>query len=190
MNFILILLTIIILIVVIFTIIDKYSALSIYNNEDILKDDKLFIKYSSINNKLNTIEDFIDLHYYLNEIRPSIYISEININININDNDNDNENKNDNKNDNNDNKNENEKNRILELITYDIQKTKLKYNFNKLKNIFVIIKKIDDSIKIILFYDGLLYNSAHFQFKENDYSGYTLVYKIDLKNKIFNHYLQ
>lgn len=185
MNFILILLTIIILIVVIFTIIDKYSALSIYNNnnnEDILKDDKLFIKYSSINNKLNTIEDFIDLHYYLNEIRPSIYISEINIS--------NNENKNDNKNDNNDNKNENEKNRILELITSDIQKTKLKYNFNKLKNIFVIIKKIDDSIKIILFYDGLLYNSAHFQFKENDYSGYTLVYKIDLKNKIFNHYLQ
>ena len=181
MNFILILLTIIILIVVIFTIIDKYSALSIYNNEDILKDDKLFIKYSSINNKLNTIDDFVDLHYYLNEIRPSIYISEINISNHENENKNDNDN---------DNKNDNEKNRILELITSDIQKTKLKYNFNKLKNIFVIIKKIDDSIKIILFYDGLLYNSAHFQFKENDYSGYTLVYKIDLKNKIFNHYLQ
>jgi hypothetical protein len=167
MNFILILLTIIILIVVIFTIIDKYSALSIYNNngddDEILKDDKLFIKYSSIKNKLNTIEDFVDLHYFLNEIRSSIYISEINVN---------------------------EKTRILELITSDIQKTKLKYNFNKLKNIFVIIKKINDNIKIILFYDGLLYNSAHFQFKENDYSGYTLVYKIDLKNKIFNHYLQ
>ena len=167
MNFILILLTIIILIVVIFTIIDKYSALSIYNNnsddDEILKDDKLFIKYSSIKNKLNTIEDFVDLHYFLNEIRSSIYISEINVN---------------------------EKTRILELITSDIQKTKLNYNFNKLKNIFVIIKKINDNIKIILFYDGLLYNSAHFQFKENDYSGYTLVYKIDLKNKIFNHYLQ
>ena len=176
MNFILILLTIIILIVVIFTIIDKYTALSIYNNnDDILKDDKLFIKYSSINNKLNTIEDFVDLHYYLNELRSSIYISEINININDNDNDND---------------NDNEKNRILELITSDIQKTKFKYNFNKLKNIFVIIKKINNNIKIILFYDGLLYNSAHFQFKENDYSGYTLVYKIDLNNKIFNHYLQ
>lgn len=185
MNFILILLTIIILIVVIFTIIDKYTALSIYNNDDdILKDDKLFIKYSSINNKLNTIEDYVDLHYYLNELRSSIYISEININDNVNDNDNDNvnDNKNDNKNDNN--------NRILELITSDIQKTKFKYNFNKLKNIFVIIKKINNNIKIILFYDGLLYNSAHFQFKENDYSGYTLVYKIDLKNKIFNHYLQ
>ena len=63
-------------------------------------------------------------------------------------------------------------------------------NFNKLKNIFVIIKKIDDSIKIILFYDGLLYNSSHFQFVENDYSGYTIVYKLDLKNKLFNHYLQ
>ena len=168
MNVILILLTIIILIVVIFTIIDKYSALSIYNDnndydDDILKDDKIFIKYSSIKNKLNTIDDFVDLHYFLNEIRSSIYISEINVN---------------------------EKTRILELISSDIQKTKLKYNFNKLKNIFVIIKKINDNIKIILFYDGLLYNSAHFQFKENDYSGYTLVYKIDLKNKIFNHYLQ
>jgi predicted RND superfamily exporter protein len=176
MNFILILLTVIILIVVIFTIIDKYSALSIYNNnnndDEILKDDKIFIKYSSIDNKLNTIDDFVNLHYFLNELRPSIYISEIIIN---------NEN---------DNKNDSEKNRILELITSDIQKTKLKYNFNKLKNIFVIIKKINNNIKIILFYDGLLYNSAHFQFKENDYSGYTLVYKIDLKNKIFNHYLQ
>ena len=168
MNFILILLTIIILIVVIFTIIDKYTALSIYNDindDDIIKDDKLFIKYSSIKNKLNTIQDFVDLHYYLDEIRTSIYISEINVN-------------------------EIEKNRILELITTDIQKTKLKYNFNKLKNIFVIIKKINNNIKIILFYDGLLYNSAHFQFKENDYSGYTLVYKINLTNKLFNHYLQ
>ena len=166
MNFILILLTIIILIVVIFTIIDKYTALSIYNdinNDDIIKDDKLFIKYSSIKNKLNTIDDFIDLHMFLNVIRTSIYISEINVN---------------------------EKERILELITTDIQKTKLKYNFNKLKNIFVIIKKINNNIKIILFYDGLLYNSAHFQFKENDYSGYTLVYKINLTNKLFNHYLQ
>jgi hypothetical protein len=167
MNFILILLTIIILIVVIFTIIDKYSALSIYNNngddDEILKDDKLFIKYSSIKNKLNTIEDFVDLHYFLNEIRSSIYISEINVN---------------------------EKTRILELITSDIQKTKLKYNFNKLKNIFVIIKNIEDNIKIILFYDGLIYNSAHFEFIQNDYSGYTLVYKLDLRNKIFNHYLQ
>ena len=168
MNFILISLTLLILLIVIFTIIDKYTALSIYNNndinnDDIIKDDKLFIKYSSIKNKLNTIDDFIDLHMFLNVIRTSIYISEINVN---------------------------EKERILELITTDIQKTKLKYNFNKLKNIFVIIKKIDDSIKIILFYDGLLYNSSHFQFVENDYSGYTIVYKLDLKNKLFNHYLQ
>ena len=170
MNFILILLTILILIIVIFTIIDKYTALSIYsniNNDNIIIDDKFFIKYSSIKNKLNTIQDFVDLHYYLDEIRSSIYISELNVNDNVN-----------------------EKNRILELITTDIQKTKLKYNFNKLKNIFVIIKKIDDNIKIILFYDGLIYNSTHFQFKENDYSGYTLVYKLDLNNKIFNHYLQ
>ena len=163
MNFILISLTILILLIVIFTIIDKYTALSIYNdinNDDIIKDDKL-----------NTIDDFIDLHMFLNVIRTSIYISEINVNDNDNDNNND-------------------KERILELITTDIQKTKLKYNFNKLKNIFVIIKKINNNIKIILFYDGLLYNSAHFQFKENDYSGYTLVYKINLTNKLFNHYLQ
>ena len=70
MNFILISLTILILLIVIFTIIDKYTALSIYNdinNDDIIKDDKLFIKYSSIKNKLNTIDDFVNLHYFLNE---------------------------------------------------------------------------------------------------------------------------
>lgn len=168
MNFILILLTILILIIVIFTIIDKYTALSFYNdnkNNDIndINDDKIFIKYSSINNKLLTVDDYINLHYFINDINKSIYISEIQTN---------------------------QKNSILELITNDIQKTKLKYNFNKLKNIFVIIKKIEENIKIILFYDGLLYNSAHFEFKENDYSGYTIVYKLDLNNKLFNHYLQ
>lgn len=169
MNFILILLTILILIIVIFTIIDKYTALSFYNDDknddknDDIYDDKIFIKYSSINNKLLTVDDYINLHYFINDINKSIYISEIQTN---------------------------QKNSILELITNDIQKTKLKYNFNKLKNIFVIIKKIEDNIKIILFYDGLLYNSAHFKFKENDYSGYTIVYKLDLNNKLFNHYLQ
>ena len=186
MNIILILIIILLFILVIFTIIDKFSLL--YNdknnnininnnnnnnydnlnnnydmNDDIMKNDKLFIKYSSIKNNLMTDDDYINLHYFINEIKTSIYISEINAN---------------------------NKNNIIELITNDIQKTKLKYNFNKLKNIFVIIKKIEDNIKIILFYDGLLYNSAHFKFKENDYSGYTIVYKLDLNNKLFNHYLQ
>ena len=189
MNIALVLIIILLFIIVIYTLIDKYMSLSLLkdnnddNNDDnnnnnnknndinknnniyneIIKDDKIFIKYSSIKNKLNTIDDYINLHYFINYIKSSIYISEIHTN---------------------------EKNRILELITTDMQKTKLKYNFNKLKNIFVIIKKTEDNIKIILFYDGLLYNSAHFEFIQNDYSGYTLVYKLDLRNKIFNHYLQ
>jgi hypothetical protein len=171
MNIVLILIIILLFIVVIFTIIDKYSSLISFYEEDKNKNkdkdneiyNEIFIKYSSIKNKLITVDDYIDLHYFINDINESIYISEIQTN---------------------------EKNRIIELITNDIQKTKLKYNFNKLKNIFVIIKKIEENIKIILFYDGLLYNAAHFEFKENDYSGYTLVYKLDLKNKLFNHYLQ
>lgn len=175
MNIVLVLIIILLFIVVIFTVVDKYSSLMSLcekeNNKNNKEDNEeneeiyneIFIKYSSIKNKLNTIDDYIDLHYFINNINESIYISEIQTN---------------------------EKNRIIELITNDIQKTKLKYNFNKLKNIFVIIKKIEENIKIILFYDGLLYNAAHFEFKENDYSGYTLVYKLDLKNKLFNHYLQ
>jgi hypothetical protein len=172
MNIVLVLIIILLFIVVIFTVVDKYSTLMSLCEKEKNKNNKedneefyneIFIKYSSIKNKLNTIDDYIDLHYFINNINESIYISEIQTN---------------------------EKNRIIELITNDIQKTKLKYNFNKLKNIFVIIKKIEENIKIILFYDGLLYNAAHFEFKENDYSGYTLVYKIDLNNKLFNHYLQ
>ena len=186
MNIILILIIILLFILVIFTIIDKFSLL--YNdknnnininnnnnnnydnlnnnydmNDDIMKNDKLFIKYSSIKNNLMTDDDYINLHYFINEIKTSIYISEINAN---------------------------NKNNIIELITNDIQKTKLKYNFNKLKNIFVIIKKIDENIKIVIFYDGLLHNSQKFKFIQNDYSGYTIVYKLDLNNKLFNHYLQ
>jgi hypothetical protein len=185
MNIALVLIIILLFIIVIYTLIDKYMSLSLLNDDnnddkddknnkdniykndniynEIIKDDKIFIKYSSIKNKLNTLEDYINLDYFIDDIKSSIYISEIMTN---------------------------EKNRILELITTDMQKTKLKYNFNKLKNIFVIIKNIEDNIKIILFYDGLIYNSAHFEFIQNDYSGYTLVYKLDLRNKIFNHYLQ
>ena len=138
---------------------DKYE----YKNDDIIKDDKIFIKYSSINNKLITIDDYVNLHHFINDIKSSIYISEIN---------------------------SNNKNNIIEMISNDIQKTKLTYNFNKLKNIFIIVKKIEESIKIVIFYDGLIHNLQHFKFIENDYSGYTIVYKLNLKNKLFNHYLR
>ena len=133
MNIVLVLIIILLFIVVIFTVVDKYSSLMSLCQEEKNKNNKedneeiyneIFIKYSSIKNKLNTIDDYIDLHYFINNINESIYISEIQTN---------------------------EKNRIIELITNDIQKTKLKYNFNKLKNIFVIIKKIEENIKIILF---------------------------------------
>ena len=192
MNILLILIICLIFILAVITIIDKYTLLisdnniananannyndyknnyynyrnddkDEYKNDDIIKDDKIFIKYSSINNKLITIDDYVNLHHFINEIKSSIYISEIN---------------------------SNNKNNIIEMISNDIQKTKLKYNFNKLKNIFIIVKKIEESIKIVIFYDGLIHNLQHFKFIENDYSGYTIVYKLNLKNKLFNHYLQ
>jgi hypothetical protein len=191
MNILLILIICLIFILAVITIIDKYTLLisdnnidnhyndynyknkiyknyknddkDEYKNDDIIKDDKIFIKYSSIKNKLITIDDYINLHHFINEIKSSIYISEIN---------------------------SNNKNNIIEMISNDIQKTKLKYNFNKLKNIFLIVKKIEESIKIVIFYDGLIHNLQHFKFIENDYSGYTIVYKLNLKNKLFNHYLQ
>ena len=125
MNIVLVLIIILLFIVVIFTVVDKCSTLMSLCEKEKNKNNKedneefyneIFIKYSSIKNKLNTIDDYIDLHYFINNINESIYISEIQTN---------------------------EKNRIIELITNDIQKTKLKYNFNKLKNIFVIIKTDD-----------------------------------------------
>ena len=188
MNILLILIICLIFILAVITIIDKYTLLISdnanannyndyknnyynyknddkyeYKNDDIIKDDKIFIKYSSINNKLITIDDYVNLHHFINEIKSSIYISEIN---------------------------SNNKNNIIEMISNDMQKTNLKYNFNKLKNIFIIVKKIEESIKIVIFYDGLIHNLQHFKFIENDYSGYTIVYKLNLKNKLFNHYLQ
>ena len=44
--------------------------------------------------------------------------------------------------------------------------------------------------KIILFYDGLIFNEKRFQFIENDFTGNTIVYKLNFKNKLINHYLQ
>jgi hypothetical protein len=127
--------------------------------------DNLLIKYSSIRNKLNTNEDYEKIYKYINTIRDSIYISILD-NI-VYDN-----------------------MQLMEIIINDIQKTKLKYDFKKLKNIF-IIKKINGNLtKLILFYDGLIYNAKKFKFVENNFMGNTIVYKLDINNKIINHYLQ
>ena len=183
MNFTAILMIIILLILILYTIIEKYSYLCIncdikkndIKKNDIktdIKDDNLFIKYSSIKNKLLTDDDYINFHNYIETINKSIYISIIDsIIINYT--------------------------HIINLITTDIEKTRLKYTFKKLKNIYVIIKikeEINDMntsyAKIVLFYDGLLYNEKRFHFIENDFTGNTIVYKLNLQNKMINHYLQ
>ena len=78
--------------------------------------------------------------------------------------------------------------RIIELILNDINKTKINNNYNILNNIYLIIKKINDNIRIIIFYDGILYNNIIFN--ENDFSNRDLVYKLNMNDKLFNHYLQ
>lgn len=146
----LIIIVIILIIIIIYTIVDSYLYLNynttinniIFNyntktaNDDILPpiiitndnfnktDNKneankeLLIKYSSIKNKLDTTDDYIGFYTYIENIKNSIYISVID-NIIY------------------------DETQIIEIITNDIQKTKLKYNFNKLKNIFVIYKLKD-----------------------------------------------
>lgn len=193
----LIIIVIILIIIIIYTIVDSYLYLNynttinniIFNyntktaNDDILPpiiitndnfnktDNKneankeLLIKYSSIKNKLDTTDDYIGFYTYIENIKNSIYISVID-NIIY------------------------DETQIIEIITNDIQKTKLKYNFNKLKNIFVIYKLKDRFNKIIIFYDGLIYNEQKFKFIENDFSGNTVVYKLNLRHKLINHYLQ
>ena len=79
---------------------------------------------------------------------------------------------------------------IIELIANDINKTKINNNdFKKINNIYIVIKKINDnineSLKIIIFYEGNINI-----FNENDFSNKYLVYKLNLNDKIFNHYLQ
>jgi hypothetical protein len=195
MKFIIII--IVLIIIIIYTIVDSYLFLNynttinniIFNyntktaNDDIqppiiIKNDnfnktqnkdktkkELLIKYSSIKNKLNTTDDVLGFYSYINDIKNSIYISIID-NIIY------------------------DETQIIEIIINNIQKTKLKYNFNKLKNIFVITKLKEDFNKIIIFYDGLLYNKNKFKFIENDFSGNTIVYKLNLRHKLINHYLQ
>jgi hypothetical protein len=193
----LIIIVIILIIIIIYTIVDSYLYLNynttinniIFNyntktaNDDILPpiiitndnfnkidtkneaNKELLIKYSSIKNKLDTTDDYIGFYAYIDNIKNSIYISIID-NIIY------------------------DETQIIEIITNDIQKTKLKYNFNKLKNIFVIYKLKDRFNKIIIFYDGLIYNEQKFKFIENDFSGNTVVYKLNLRHKLINHYLQ
>lgn len=134
-------------------------------NDNKQKEEELLIKYSSIKNKLDTPDDYLGFYNYINDIKKSIYVSIID-NIIY------------------------DETQIIEIITNDIQKTKLKYNFKKLKNIFVIYKLKDAFNKIIIFYDGLIYNEQKFRFVENDFSGNTIVYKLNLRNKMINHYLQ
>jgi len=143
---------------------EKYYEIE--NNQKKNKDDDdILIKYSSIRNKLNTNEDYEKFYKYINTIRDSIYISILD-NI-VYDN-----------------------MQLMEIIINDIQKTKLKYDFKKLKNIFIIKKINGDLTKLILFYDGLVYNAKKFKFVENNFMGNTIVYKLNINNKIINHYLQ
>jgi len=195
MNYIIIII-IVLIIIIIYTLVDSYLYLNynttinniIFNyntktaNDDIIppiimtndnfnkndnkqKEEELLIKYSSIKNKLDTPDDYLGFYNYINDIKKSIYVSIID-NIIY------------------------DETQIIEIITNDIQKTKLKYNFKKLKNIFVIYKLKDAFNKIIIFYDGLIYNEQKFRFVENDFSGNTIVYKLNLRNKMINHYLQ
>ena len=175
-----ILILILLFIIIIYTIIDRFLYLSncstnntnntnITNNKTNNKTDNktndILIKYSSINYKLNTNEEYEIFYNYINSIRDSIYINIINSTFY-------------------------DENHINEMIINDIQKTKLKYNFNKLKNIFIIKKINDNNIKLIIFYDGLIYNNKKIKFIENNFIGSTIIYKVDLNNKLISHYLQ
>ena len=152
--------------------ISKYYPIEkLMDNKEKKKEDKedndndIFIKYSSIKNKLETDADYSKFYANIDTIRDSMYISIID-NIIYDD------------------------TQLIEIIINDIQKTKLKYDFNKLKNIFVIKKKNDKNTKLILFYDGLIINTKKFRFVKNNFMGNTIVYKLDYNNSIINHYLQ
>ncbi len=153
-----------IIILILITIIYKYDIIKKdLNNENITND--IFIKYSSINNRLITHEDYINLYIYLETIKSSIYYNIIDTII-INE------------------------NKIIELISNDIIATKLKYNLKNLKNIYVLIKQKDNYNKIIIFYDGLIYNTQKINFKENDFTGNTIIYKLDLNNKLIKYHFE
>ena len=176
-DFYILIILILILIAIVYIFVEKYTFLSSENNltlstkTDLFNKD-LFIKYSSIKNKLSSDDDYLKLFLMLKNIDKTIYTSVIDSIVT-------------------------DSNQIIELIVNDIRKTKLKFDFKKLKNIFIIIKikeQINDLnssyAKIIMFYDGLIYNKDKFNFTENDFSGNTIVYKLNLNNKLFSHYLQ
>lgn len=143
----------------------KYYQINDFDNIEKTNNEEFLIKYSSIRNKLETEDDYSKLNEYINEIQDSIYISIID-NIIY------------------------DKEQLLEIIINDIEKTKLKYNIKKLKNIFIIKKTNNDITKLILFYDGLIYNEKKFKFIKNNFMGNTIVYQLDINNKIISHHLQ
>ena len=124
--------------------------------------EELLIKYSSIKNKLETEQDYMNFYLTYNN---NIYVSTIDNHI----------------------YNENQ---IVEFISNDIIKTKLRYDFNKLKDIYIINMTKNNYNKLIIMYDGLIFNENHITFNKNDFSGNTIIYKLNLKNKIINHHLQ
>jgi hypothetical protein len=148
--------------------VDKYYPIEKISdkekNNDVMENN-ILIKYSSIRNKLDTNKDYAKFYDYIDTIRDSIYISVIE-NVIYDD------------------------NQLIEIIINDIQKTKLHYDFKKLKNIYIIKKINDNSTKLILFYEGLVYNAKKFKFIKNNFMGNTIVYKLDTNNNLINHYLQ
>jgi hypothetical protein len=72
----------------------------------------------------------------------------------------------------------------------DITKTKMRYDFNKLKDIYIINIIKNNYNKLIILYDGLIFNENHITFNQNNFSGNTIIYKLNIKNKIINHLLQ
>jgi hypothetical protein len=143
----------------------KYYQFEDFDNIEKTKEENFLIKYSSIRNKLDTDEDYSNLNEYINEISDSIYINVVDNVIY-------------------------DEEQLLEIIINDIEKTKLKYNIKKLKNIFIIKKTNNDITKLILFYDGLIYNERKFKFIKNNFMGNTIVYKLDINNTIISHHLQ
>jgi hypothetical protein len=176
MNSLIIIIGILLIILIIYTLINSYTYL---NNDKIIKknienndEDKydennfnkeeLLIKYSSIKNKLETEDDYMNFYLTFNN---SMYVSTIDNHI----------------------YNENQ---IVELISNDITKTKLRHNFDKLRDIYIINIIKNNYNKLIIMYDGLIFNENHIRFNKNDFSGSTIIYKLNLKNKIINHHLQ
>lgn len=82
-----------------------------------------------------------------------------------------------------------DENYLIELIMNDIHKTKININnLNKLDNIYLIIKKINENIKIIILYDGIF--NSNLILNKDDFTKQDLVYKLNLNNKLFSRYHQ